>query len=87
MDPLVGKIIKADRSLDLEFIRVDGEMIYPDSFFIPRIYRGGMYRVKSVDNDVVTLQNLHDDDWIVCEVNMDVIDTFKVASQYEVDML
>ena len=85
--PLEGKFIKSNRNMKLEYCKVDGEICYPGEFKMYRIYTNQIFKVKSIDNDMVTLINISNREYLECEIAMDDIEDFKVLSQKDVDAL
>ena len=87
MDPLVGKFVRSNRTFNLECCKVDGQVVFPGDFYIPKIYRNQVFRVQDVKDDLVTLSNISTSDYKTCEVDMSDIEDFKVLSKSEVDSL
>ena len=81
MDYLTGKCLKATKSLSLSYRIVDGHLYTVSNFYTPKIQPGNYLLVKSVDKDIVTLQNLSSDDWVICELTLEDIEDFKIVSR------
>ena len=78
---LVGKCIKATNRLRLINKVVDGRLITISNFYIPDIYPGDCFLIKSIEDDTIILQNLNSDSWKICEVTLDDIEEFKIISK------
>ena len=84
MDYLRGKLVKADKDIELLNIDVDGKIYSLNDFYLPKIRKNRIYVVEKSDEYTVVLRNSEVNSWIRCELPLDYIDDFKIVNRSQI---
>ena len=84
MDYLRGKIVEADKDIDLLNVIVDNKIYSVNDFYIPKIRKGRRYVIERSDDFEVVLKNPVVNEWVSCEIPLYYIDDFKIIKKSQI---